>query len=66
MSPVNDPILNNPDHYNVIFENDRVRVLSYSDQPGDRTHAHDHPDSVMITAAATDRRLHVDGQRSGA
>ncbi len=61
MSPVNDPVSTNPDHYRVVFENDRVRVLSYSDQPGDRTQPHDHPDSVMITLSDFDRRLHVDG-----
>ena len=32
-----DPALTNPDHYTVVFENDRVRVLEYRDEPGDRT-----------------------------
>jgi quercetin dioxygenase-like cupin family protein len=43
--------------YSVVFENERVRVLKYHDHPGDRTHPHHHPDSVMITASAFDRRL---------
>jgi hypothetical protein len=32
-----DPVASNPEHYRVVYENDRVRVLEYRDQPGDRT-----------------------------
>ena len=32
-----DPVATNPDHYKVVFENEHVRVLDYTDQPGDRT-----------------------------
>ncbi len=53
-----DPCVTNPDHYKVIFENDRVRVLEYKDKPGDRTTPHEHPDSVMYTRSAFRRRLH--------
>jgi beta-alanine degradation protein BauB len=53
-----DPTQTDPDHYRTVFENDRVRVLEYTDRPGDRTHPHDHPDSVMITVSAFRRRLH--------
>ena len=52
-----DPVVTNPDHYKVIFENDRVRVLEYTDRPGDRTTPHHHPDSVMYTLSAFRRRL---------
>ena len=55
-----DPVVSNPDHYRVVFENDRVRVLDYTDRPGDRTVPHRHPDSVMYTLTEFDRRL---GQR---
>ena len=34
---MNDPIVTNPDLDSVLFENDRVRVLEYVDQPGDAT-----------------------------
>ncbi|MCW2580619.1 MAG: uncharacterized protein JWR82_2220 [Blastococcus sp.] len=54
-----DPVQTNPDHYTVLFENDRVRVLEYTDQPGDRTTPHDHPDSVMHTLSSFRRRLHA-------
>jgi len=54
-----DPVETNPDHYAVVFENDRVRVLEYRDRPGDRTTPHEHPDSVMHTLSAFRRRLHA-------
>jgi hypothetical protein len=58
-----DPVATNPDHYTVVFENDRVRVLEYLDHPGHRTTPHDHPDSVMYTLSTFRRRLYApDGQ----
>lgn len=57
-----DPAVTDPDLYKVIFENDRVRVLEYRDQPGDQTHPHRHPDSVMCTLSAFRRRI-SDGHR---
>jgi hypothetical protein len=52
-----DPTISNPDLYRVVMENDRVRVLEYSDRPGDRTTPHVHPDSVMLTMSPFRRRL---------
>jgi len=52
-----DPAVTDPNLYRVVFENARVRVLEYRDQPGDRTNRHRHPDSVMVTLSAFDRRL---------
>ena len=52
-----DPVETNPEHYRVVFENDRVRVLEYRDRPGDRTQVHGHPDSVMYTLSSFGRRL---------
>ncbi len=52
-----DPVASNPEHYQVVFENDRVRVLEYHDEPGDRTTPHQHPDSIMYTLSAFRRRL---------
>jgi quercetin dioxygenase-like cupin family protein len=54
-----DPVASNPEHYTVVFENDRVRVLEYRDEPGHRTTEHSHPDSVMVTLSSFDRRLIV-------
>lgn len=58
-----DPVQSNPALYSVIFENDRVRVLEYRDQPGDESVPHDHPDSVMVTLSAFTRVL-SSGERS--
>jgi quercetin dioxygenase-like cupin family protein len=58
-----DPVATNPDHYQVVFENDRVRVLEYHDQPGAVTTPHQHPDSVMYTLSSFRRRL-VSGDAS--
>ena len=59
-----DPTITDPDKYKVIFENDRVRVLEYQDEPGAKTNHHDHPDSVMYALSAFRRRLTVGGQSS--
>jgi quercetin dioxygenase-like cupin family protein len=53
-----DPVTTNPDRYTVIMENDQVRVLEYTDTPGEVTTPHDHPDSVMYTLSSFRRRLH--------
>ena len=55
-----DPAETNPDQYKVVFENERVRVLEYTDQPGTVTTPHAHPDSVMYTLSSF-RRLIVQG-----
>jgi quercetin dioxygenase-like cupin family protein len=52
-----DPATTNAALYKVILENERVRVLEYTDRPGDRTTSHGHPDSVMVTRSAFRRRL---------
>jgi hypothetical protein len=48
-----DPVCTDPDKYQVIFENDRVRVLEYRDLPGGKTLPHQHPDSVMYTLSVS-------------
>jgi beta-alanine degradation protein BauB len=58
-----DPAVTDPDLYKVVFENDRVRVLEYRDRPGDQTHPHRHPDSVMLTLGSFRRRLLHDGRQ---
>ncbi len=54
-----DPAVTDADHYVVVFENARVRVLEYRDGPGVRTHRHAHPDSIMYTLSSFRRRLHA-------
>jgi beta-alanine degradation protein BauB len=57
-----DPTVTDPEAYRVIFENDRVRVLEYRDQPGHRTKPHRHPDSVMYTLSSFRRRIAAGGR----
>lgn len=57
-----DPVVTNPGLYRVILENERVRVLEYLDQPGDKTTPHRHPDSVMFTLSSFHRRLSSGGR----
>lgn len=49
--------MTNPGLYRVVLENERVRVLEYRDMPGDRTAAHRHPDTVMVTLTSFVRRI---------
>jgi hypothetical protein len=58
-----DPAVTDPRLYKMIFQNDRVRVLEYRDHPGDKTHPHRHPDSVMVTLSAFRRRISADGRQ---
>jgi beta-alanine degradation protein BauB len=50
-----DPVKAAPDHYKVIFENERVRVLSFHSSPGEKWPLHMHPDAV--TVSLTDYKL---------
>lgn len=61
-----DPVESNPENYAVVFENERVRVLEYTDTPGHTSIIHRHPDSVMITASHFRRRLHSGRGAAGA
>ena len=56
-SMISDPVATNSEFYQVVFENERVRVLEYTDNPGEKTTQHHHPDSVMITLSAFKRRI---------
>ncbi|MFJ7288587.1 cytoplasmic protein [Curtobacterium sp. NPDC098951] len=57
-----DPLQTDPEHYRLLWENEHVRVLDYTDVPGDRTHVHRHPASIMVTLTGFDRRLVADGR----
>ena len=52
-----DPTTTDPDKYKVAFENERVRVLRYHDQPGGKTAMHRHPDSMLYALSGFRRRL---------
>jgi hypothetical protein len=52
-----DPLVTDGDKYSVILENERVRVLRYHDEPGDKTLSHYHPDYVLYAESSFKRRL---------
>jgi hypothetical protein len=43
-----DPTELDPKHYKVEFENDRIRVLRVTYQPGEKSKMHKHPASVHV------------------
>lgn len=52
-----DPVITDGDKYKVILENDRVRVLDFHDEPGQKTAQHHHPDFVLYVLSPFRRRL---------
>ncbi len=62
--PAADPTVTDPDKYKVVFENDRVRVLEYRDEPGQKTSPHTHPDSVVHILSSFQRRFIGSGGES--
>jgi len=52
-----DPVVTDGDKYEVVLENDRVRVLEYRDSPGGRTSPHHHSDFVLCALSAFRRRF---------
>ena len=54
---MSDPVVSNPEHYRLLWENELVRVLEYTDVPGDATTPHSHPNSVMVTLSSFRRTL---------
>lgn len=52
-----DPLQTDGDKYKLLQENDRVRVLEYRDQPGEKTHQHRHPAFVLYAMSPFKRKL---------
>lgn len=46
-----------PDKYRVVLDNEHVRVLDYTDHPGDKTSLHHHPDFVLHALGPFERKL---------
>jgi quercetin dioxygenase-like cupin family protein len=59
-----DPAKTDSDKYTVVLENDRVRILEYSDKPGEKTTIHTHPDFVVVARSAFRRRLTLPGGKT--
>lgn len=54
-----DPTVVDSDHYTVVFENDRVRVLRITYGPGDKSVMHEHPDAVAVILGDGQMRMHM-------
>jgi quercetin dioxygenase-like cupin family protein len=54
-----DPAQTDGDKYKVLLDNEQVRVLEYSDLPGQRTHEHRHPAFVVYALAPFKRQLRL-------
>jgi beta-alanine degradation protein BauB len=54
-----DPLKSDGDKYKLLLENDRIRVLEYKDQPGDKTHQHRHPAFVLYAMGPFKRRIQL-------
>lgn len=52
-----DPVQTDGDKYKVLLENEQVRVLEYTDQPGQRTSQHRHPAFVLYALTPFKRTL---------
>jgi beta-alanine degradation protein BauB len=52
-----DPVVTDGDKYIVRFENDRVRVLEYTDKPGDKTQEHTHPAFILYAISPFQRQI---------
>ena len=48
-SKQDDPVQVAPSNYKVVFENERVRVLSFHAGPGEKWALHAHPDAVVVS-----------------
>ena len=57
-------LVTDPDKYKVVFENDHVRVIDYTDKPGEKTKLHHHQDSVLVMLSAFKRKLTFDNGKS--
>lgn len=54
-----DPTVVDTKHYTIVFENDQVRVLRISYEPGEESVMHEHPNGVAVFLADgnTDMKL---------
>lgn len=51
-----DPVKVAPDNYKVLLNNDQVRVLEFTDQPGDKIGMHTHANDYLVYFVAPMKR----------
>lgn len=59
ISKADDPVKVAPDHYQILLENDEVRVLEFTDQPGDKIPLHTHSKDYLVYFLAPMNRRFV-------
>lgn len=60
-----DPLEVAPDNYTLLLENERVRVIEFKDQPGDKIPMHTHGgDYLVYFVAPMDRRFVMEGGKT--
>ena len=53
-----------PDHYKVVEDSDRVRILEFHGNPGDATTMHSHPAVVAVAITGAEVRFTLPGGQS--
>ena len=59
-----DPVKVAPDHYKVLLDNDRVRVLEAHVKPGEKTAMHSHPATVIYSFTDAKTKFTFPGAKS--
>lgn len=63
---MDDPTKVDPDHYEVAFEDERVRVVKVSYGPAEESVMHSHPQQVVVLLTDVEMRFeHPDGTSEG-
>lgn len=60
-SRAQDPAALSPDIYTVLFENEEIRVLEMTFEPGEREAMHSHPKYCIVTKEGGTLRIHTEG-----
>lgn len=60
-SRAQDAVAVNPDIYTVLFENEEIRVLELTLEPGEREPMHSHPKYCIVTKEGGTLRIHTEG-----
>jgi quercetin dioxygenase-like cupin family protein len=60
----NDPVIVDPRHYTVEYEDERVRVLRIRYAPGEKSSMHSHPASIAVMVTDCKVRMNYPDGRS--
>ncbi len=59
-SHAQDPVAVSPDIYTVLFENEEIRVLELTFEPGEREAMHSHPRYTIVAKEGGTLRIHTE------